>query len=131
MDSSHIELKGSQVVSVKLELGSLRVRFDPALIVKTMTGSRERTLWRQAGTVVFEGAELFAESLSGPQRCSGGEMDANIYSYRDLIPIPFASRGQVRCRLWLEGRAEPLTIAATAVRLELEDVPKYIEHIRP
>lgn len=131
MDSSQIELKGSHIAAVERSAGSLRLRFGRALIVKSMTGSRERTRWWQAGSLLFEGATTVPELPQGAQICAGGDLEDNIYTYRDMIPIPFESRGRIRCVLQLEGQAAPLTIEAGAVRLELDAVPKYIEHIRP
>ena len=53
MDSSSIELPGSEVESIQLEKDTLRVRFSRAYIIKTMTGSTERTRWWQAGDLVL------------------------------------------------------------------------------
>lgn len=130
MDSSQIELPGSQIASIEWAQGVLRLRFARALIVKSMTGSRERTRWWQAGELILEGVEIAPAMPPGPQVCAGGDLDANVFTYRDMIPIPFASRGLVRCEIRLEGEPSPLIAEGSAVRLELEDVPKYIEHIR-
>ena len=54
MDSSSIELPGSEIESIEYENGCLRVRFSRAFIVKTMTGSVERTRWWQNGELVFD-----------------------------------------------------------------------------
>lgn len=98
-----------------------------------MTGSKERTRWWQAGALVLDGveSETLEKALSGPFVCMGGDVDANVYTYRDMIPIPFASRGHIRVLLRFEGEEKPLDVVASSIRLDLVDVPKYIEHILP
>ena len=130
MDHSHIELKGSQIASIIATDSAIGIVFSRALIIKRMTGSAERTRWWQAGTLVLEGVAAHSGLPPGPCHCAGGEIDENIYSYRDMIPIPFSSRGRIRCLLLLEGQDQPLVVEAGAVRLELDGVPKYIEHLR-
>jgi hypothetical protein len=131
LDSSQIELRGSEIESIDWAGGTLRIRFARAMVQKSMTGSRERTRWWQAGELVLEGVESPPVLPLGPQICAGGDLDANVFTYRDLIPIPFANRGHIRCLLRLQGQAEPLIVEALAARLALDGVPKYIEHIRP
>jgi hypothetical protein len=80
---------------------------------------------------VLEGVRAVAGLPPGPVRCIGGDIDENIYTYRDMIPIPFSSRGQIRCALRFDGQPEPLIAEGDAARLELNDAPRYIEHIRP
>lgn len=130
MDSSSIELPGSEIESIRLEDGCLRVRFARAFIVKTMTGSAERTRWWQAGDLVIEGAEAEGPVPAGPVVCEGGDVEENVYTYRDMIPVPLNSRGRTGCDLGFRGTDERLVVRGETLRLELEDVPKYIEHIR-
>lgn len=131
MDSSSIELPGSRILSVQEEGGRIRIAFDPAIIIKTMTGSVERTKWQQVGELIFEGAELEASLPTLPGTCLGGDVGENVYTYRDMVPVPLASAGQAHCKLRIEGQAELIRIRADAVRLELFEHPKYIAHIRP
>ena len=56
MDSSSINLFGSEVERIDVEGDKVSLRFSRAYIEKTMTGSVERTRWWQAGALVFEGA---------------------------------------------------------------------------
>lgn len=135
MDSSSIRLPGSELASVSFENGTLLVRFARAYIVKTMTGSAEKTLWWQAGELVLENAELLAP-LPEPagdtaMLCDGGDIDENVYTYRDMIPIPLESRGHCRCDLAIRGDAKRITAEGASIRLVMQDTPKYIEHIRP
>ncbi|MEA3276438.1 MAG: hypothetical protein U9Q81_14350 [Pseudomonadota bacterium] len=131
MDSSSIELPGSEIDTISLQNGCLRVRFSRAFIIKTMTGSVERTRWWQAGELIMEGAEAVGELPSGPLVCAGGDIDENVYTYRDMVPIPLDSRGRTRCELRFRNSDARLIVDGETVRLEMADLPKYIEHIRP
>jgi hypothetical protein len=130
MDISHINLNGSQIQSITGDSSTLCVTFSRAIIIKRMAGSRERTCWWQAGVLVVTGVEGPLECPSGPLICAGGDVDENVYTYRDMLPIPFASRGHIRCVLRFVGQAEPLVVEGTSARLDLEGVPKYLEHLR-
>ena len=131
MDSSSIELSGSEIDSVTADGDTVRVNFSRAIIVKTMTGSVERTRWWQKGALVFGGATLEGDLPPLPGICTGGDVGENIFTYRDMIPLPLESRGQAHCDLGIEGSDAHIRMQAAAVKLEMEDVPKYIEHIRP
>jgi hypothetical protein len=130
MDSSTIELVGSNVEEVVVDGGTVRVRFAPAYIVKTLTGSTERTRWWQNGELVFGGAEVEGDLPCLPAICLGGDVGENVYTYRDMIPMPLRSRGHVRCDLRVEGSDAHIRVTGEAVELRMEDVPKYIEHVR-
>ena len=131
MDSSSIELPGSEVESISVRNGCLRIHFSRAYILKTMTGSDERTRWWQSGALVLEGAELQSPLPEGPLVCGGGDIDDNVFTYRDMVPVPLDSRGRTGCDLRFRGTDARLTASGTTLRLEMTDVPKYIEHIVP
>jgi len=134
LDSTQIHLPGSRIESISVASGVLRIDFSRAYLLKSMTGSKERTRWWQAGALILEGVEdpppLEAFSLA-PLTCVGGDIEDNIYTYRDMVPVPFTSRGHIQFRLRFEGVPEPLYVAGTSARLDLRDVAKYIEHIHP
>ncbi len=130
MDSSSIELPGSEIERVTLSDGCLRIHFSRAYIIKTMTGSSERTRWWQAGDLIMDQAEVEGELPVGPAVCAGGDVEENIYTYRDMIPIPLESRGHTRCALKIRDSDAQIIASGTTVRLELEATPKYIEHLR-
>ncbi len=129
MDSSSIELKGSEIESISYQGRELRVSFSRAYIIKTMTGSAQRTKWWQAGDLVLEDAELESDLPIGPLVCDGGDVVENVYTYRDMIPVPLESRGHARCDLAFQGQEQRLKASGTAVRLEMREVAKYIDHI--
>ena len=131
LDSSSIELPGSEIESVTIDGDTVRVRFSRARIVKTMTGSVERTRWWQRGDLVMEEAMLDGEVPDTPAVCAGGDVYDNVYTYRDMVPVPLETRGRTGCSLRFEGTDRRLDVSAGETRLEMEDVPKYIEHIRP
>jgi len=133
MDSTSIDLVGSRIVGVETEGDTVRVRFEPAYLIKTMTGSVERTRWWQNGELVFSAAQLEDEGVRAalPAECDGGDVSENIYTYRDMLPVPLESAGQASCSLKLKDSEHLLKVSGHGVSLELEDVAKYIEHIRP
>jgi len=133
VDSTSIDLVGSKVSAVIVEGDTVKVRFEPAYLIKTMTGSVERTRWWQNGELVFDGAELDEERVLPelPAVCAGGDVGENVYTYRDMVPVPLESVGRAHCDLKIEGSDATIRVLAEAVTLVLEDVPKYIEHLRP
>jgi hypothetical protein len=131
MDSSSIDLVGSEVEAITIECDRVIVRFSRAYIEKTMSGSVERTRWWQTGSLMFEGAEIEGETPECPCVCAGGDVGENIYTYRDMIPIPLKSRGRAHCDLRFEDTDRHLRVIAEAVELRMDDRPHYIEHVRP
>lgn len=133
MDSTSIDLVGSRITAVETDGDTVRVRLEPAYLIKTMTGSVERTRWWQNGYLVFTAAALRDQEVlnSLPGECAGGDVSENIYTYRDMLPVPLESAGQASCSLKIKDSDDLLQIDAEGVVLELEDVAKYIEHIRP
>jgi len=131
MDSSSIELTGCEIESIEIEGDRVTLRFSRAYIVKTMTGSVERTRWWQAGSLIFEGAEVEGDLPVLPAVCYGGDVGENIYTYRDMIPIPLNSRGRAHCDIRFKGTDLRLRVLAEAVRLDMIERPRYIEHLRP
>jgi hypothetical protein len=135
LDSSSIRLPGTEIAGATFDHGVLQVVFACAYILKTMTGSDERTLWWQRGRLVLADAELSAPlpetAADRPWICDGGDIDENVYTYRDMIPIPLDSRGLCRCDLRLRGTDARIAAQGAEIRLEMDETPKYIEHIRP
>jgi len=130
MDSTTIDLPGCEIESVVLDGDSLKIRFSRAYLIKTLSGSEERTRWWQAGSLIFEGAELEGEPPACPCVCEGGDVGENVYTYRDMLPVPLESQGRAHCALRFRGVPDPLHAYARGVRLEMEDRPHYIEHLR-
>lgn len=131
MDSSSIELPGSEIETIFLQNGILNIRFSKAYIIKTMTGSNERTRWWQAGELIFTNAKVETTVPPGPLICVGGDIIENVYTYRDMIPIPLVSRGYIHCVLKFKNETQIFQSSAQTVNLKLIAVAKYIEHLRP
>lgn len=132
MDSTSIDLVGSKIAAVNVDGDVVKVCFEPAYLIKTMTGSTEQTRWWQNGCLVFDGAELVEDDQPTlPAECIGGDVGENVYTYRDMVPVPLESRGRAHCALKLADQDAVLRVEAEAVTLELEGIAKYIEHIRP
>jgi hypothetical protein len=131
METTSIELPGTEIDRITLKDGTLRLHFARASIIKTMTGSPERTRWWQAGELAIDGAEPQYPLPKPPLICAGGDIDDNVYTYRDMIPLPLNARGRVGCDLKLSGTSESIRMTGTAIRLEMEGIAKYIEHVRP
>ena len=131
MDLTSIDLNGSIITRVDATGDKVRIRLEPAYLIQTMTGSEERTRWRQNIELVFEQAHLMeGEALSLPATCIGGDVVDNVYTYRDMVPVPLESRGRVGCNLKVADQEGSIRVEAEAVHLEREDLPRYIEHIR-
>ncbi|MBK1694800.1 hypothetical protein CKO09_08620 [Chromatium weissei] len=130
MDSLSLTLTGCEISAFNLEQNQLRLHIARADLIKTLTGSAERTRWWQAGMLVLENAVLESPLPKGAVICIGGDLDDNIYTYRDMLPIPLASRGHIRCELQFAGIAAPFIATSSGVQLTLHDSPKYIEHLR-
>jgi hypothetical protein len=131
LDSTQIQLPGCEIAAITLDQSTLRLELSRAYIVKTMTGSAERTRWWQAGELVLEGVDGNPSLPQTPLVCAGGDVDDNIYTYRDMLPVPFESRGRIGLDLRFEGSDATLTVVGQSARLIMRDVPKYIEHVRP
>ncbi len=131
MEISSIELPGSEVESIAFEGDDLILRFSRAYIIKTISGSEERTKWWQAGDLVFEQAEVEGDLPASPAVCSGGDVGENIYTYRDMVQIPLQEEGQAHCDLGFEGTDDRLKVRSIRVRMRMQDRPRYIEHIKP
>ena len=130
MDSTTIDLPGSEIESISFQDGRLIIRFSRAYLIKTLSGSEERTRWWQAGELIFEEASLESEMPSCPCLCAGGDVGENVYTYRDMIPLPLASRGRAHCALKFEDQTVLLRVVSSGLKLVMEDRPHYIEHLR-
>jgi hypothetical protein len=130
MDSTTIDLPGCEIESVTVEAGVVNIRFSRAYLIKTMSGSDERTRWWQAGSLLFEDAEVEGDLPTCPCVCDGGDVGENVYTYRDMIPLPLQSQGRAHCKLKFRDSDQLLEVIAGGVKLQMDDRPHYIEHIR-
>jgi len=132
MDATSIDLTQSEISHITIDNDQIIVHFDPAILIKTLTGSEERTKWHQQGKLVFGQAQVTSEIPIPSQKvkCTGGDVGENIYTYRDMIPIPLKSHGRAHCSLKLQDINQPFEVMAESVEIQMSDRPHYIEHIR-
>lgn len=131
MDSTSVELNGSTIGALSQDDDLVRVTLAPAFLIKTMTGSDERTRWTQNLVLEFTDAEVVSGAdIALPAQCQGGDVGENVYTYRDMIPVPLESRGRAHCLLRIQGSDQVLRVQAAGVKLIAEGRPEYVEHIR-
>ena len=98
-----------------------------------MTGSgRARTLASEWGAGVRRAA-LDEDSpcrIFPVHECTGGDVGENVYTYRDASP---SAVGQPWSCTYcaLKAGEQVIRVSGSAVRLDMCEVPRYIEHIRP
>lgn len=131
METSTIDLVGSTISGVEQLGDEVKVHFSPAFIIKTMTGAQENTRWKQSGAIVFGNATLESSDITFPQTCTGGDVGENIYTYRDMVPLPLESRGHTHCNIKLQDSDTNIVISGETIHTEMIATPKYIEHFTP
>lgn len=125
---TELSLPEARVEAVEQDGERIRIRFQQYFLFEGLTGSDQETQWRQAGSLVFEQAEIVSGAPAvGVLR--GGDLQDNAYLYRDRVPLPLDSRGQVGCSLRFEHAAAPLEIRGARVRLEPEGERRYLGHV--
>ena len=78
MDASSIDLTATTIQQVVQDGDEVRIRFEPAMLIKTMTGSAERTRWLQNGELIFKAAQIEGDLPDLPGACSGGDVSENV-----------------------------------------------------
>ena len=125
---TEMALPEARVGAVEHTGDGLRIRLDEFFLYVALTGSEQQTKWRHAGSLIFEQAEIGAAVAAGG-RLAGGDIQDNATTYRDRIPLPLDSRGQVGCILRFEDGGEPIEIRATRIRLETTGERRYVGHV--
>ena len=125
-----LSLPGAQIEQIVREENSLRIVFSDFRILISLTGSNERTEWTQRGELIIGNAEVENELPTPPLTLAGGDIHQNAYVYRNEIPLPLKSRGQVGCVLQFEGIDERLEVHGESIELIETAERKYIRHVR-
>ncbi len=131
MKGTILQLHGSTVHAIKTGTeDEVRVRFMPALIVKSQGIPRvdASTLWTQSGELVVDEGYIEGGLPGFPAVLAGGSVEAAGLKYVDMAPVPLASSGYVQLVLTFDNSAE-VVVTGSGARLDLEDIPKYVEHI--
>ena len=131
MSTRNIHFSGMVVSDISYQGDNAEIRFDYAIIVKTMDAAQEDTRWYGRGLIIIE--ELFepATDLPNlPETLSSADIRDNQMTYRDEIAIPFAIHGNVGIQLCFTDWPKPVKIFGEKMSLELIGQEKYIEHIK-
>ena len=123
MESSTIELPGSEIAAVTQDGDTISIHFQRVIIIKSMTGAFERTRWWQAGELVFDKARFVDEQPVFPAVCSGGDVGEGVYTYRNMIPVPLQSHAASHCDLAFEEKV----VLYRVVQEALNNISKHAE----
>ncbi|MDH3979628.1 MAG: hypothetical protein OEU91_03845 [Gammaproteobacteria bacterium] len=126
-----LQLPGARLESIDRDGDdSITLHFSKVFLVQDMEGAIEDSLWTQAVSLTIRDIELDGELPDCPCEISGGDLTNNIYTYRDHAPLPIDWRGEVYCKLAIDGKAGKVTISGESMQLEQLDHPRYIKHTR-
>lgn len=126
-----LQLPGARLESIERDGdNAITLHFSKVFLVQEMEGAFEDSLWTQAVALTMRDIEVDGELPDCPCDVAGGDFTNNIYTYRDHAPLPVNWRGEVRCKLALEGKPGSVTISGSAMQLEQIEHPRYIRHIR-
>lgn len=129
MTTRILELPGMHVQAITYENNLVTVIFSTANVIKSMDDAFEKTLWRQAGKLIVTEAEIAGAIPAMPAIVEHADINDNTYTQRDMIQIPLQSSGRVGFELKFHDHAERIVVWGEAIRLVLDDVPKYIRHL--
>ena len=127
---TELSLPQAQIARIERDGNTVRIHIREFFSYMSLSGSSERTQWRQAGTLVLDEAEIEDGLPDGPLVLAGGDVHDNTYIYRDLVPLPLDASGHVGCTLRVQGRDEPLILWGAHLRLETVGERRYVAHVR-
>jgi len=109
----------------------VQVRFAPAMIVKSqgIPLVDASTLWIQSGALVIEDAQIEGDLPVFPAVVKTGSMEAGGIKYVGSSQLPLDTQGYAQLTLSFGGEEHPVVITGGGARLDMEDIPKYVEHI--
>lgn len=125
-----LQLPGAQLASIERDGAAFTLHFSLLQLVQEMEGAFEDSLWTQAVDLVIREAELEGELPACPCVIKGGELTDNIYTYRNHAPLPIRWRGEVGCRLVVDGTDAAFTLQGSGMDARQLDYPRYIKHIK-
>lgn len=131
-DTIHnLQLPGAQLERIERD-GDERItlHFSRVELIQEMEGAFEDSLWTQAIRLTLTDYEIEGNLPECPCELLGGEMTNNIYTWRNLVPLPVRWRGAVACKLLVASDPNGCTIRANQMNLEQIDHPRYIKHIK-
>ncbi len=125
-----MQLPGAQLASIEHDDDTLTLHFSRIDLIQEMEGAFEDSLWTQAVKLIIRHASLEGPLPDCPCVISGGDLTDNIYTYRNHAPLPIKWRGEVRCKLTVDGTAADITASGDGLEVQQLDYPRYIKHIK-
>jgi hypothetical protein len=128
--TQHLQLPEAQLARIE-QSGDERITLDfsRVYLVQVMEDAFEDSLWTQAVRLTLEDCEIAGELPTCPCELQGGELTNNIYTWRNLVPLPIRWRGDTGCKLIVAGSGATCTIRANRMALEQIDYPRYLRRI--
>lgn len=127
---TELSLPEAQIERIEHDAETVRIHLREFFSFVSISGSSEQTQWRQAGVLILEEADVADEWPQTPLVLTGGDVQDNAYTYRDLVPLPLDARGHVSLTLRIEGRDQPLVVEGSRLRLETVGERRYVTHVR-
>lgn len=126
-----LQLRDSSVEAITTDGDRVRVRFAPAMIVKSqgIPLVDASTLWIQSGELVIEEAQIEGDLPAFPAAVKTGSMEAGGVKYVGSAQLPLDTQGYAQLTLSFAGDETQVLITGAGARLNMEDIPKYVEHI--
>lgn len=124
-----LQLPGAQLASIEQDGDTFTLHFSQVQLVQEMEGAFEDSLWTQAVTLVIRDATLEGTLPDCPCVIRQGDLTDNIYTYRNHAPLPIKWRGEVYCKLVVDGTGSAFTLRGTGMDVTQLDYPRYIKHI--
>ena len=129
MASYEMSLPGAQLEGVERDGDRITLHFSLVYLIRTIEDAWQKTRWKQALEVVIEGVDEPPDPPPVPSVVGGGEVILNIYTYRDLVPLPLDAQGDVGCKLIVEGQEVPYIVHGERITAHRLGDARYIEHI--
>ena len=131
MAGTVLQLQGSSLNAIETHGdGGVRVRFAPAMIVKSEGIPRvdASTLWTQSGELVIGEGEIEGRVPVLPALLSDGSMEAAGLKYIGVVPVPLDTLGYAQLKLIFEDGTE-VAVTGINAKLGMEGTPKYVKHM--
>ena len=125
-----LQLPGAQLASIERNGDTFTLHFSRLELIQEMEGAFDDSLWTQAVNLIIRDAALEGTLPECPCVIGGGDLTDNIYTYRDHAPLPIKWRGDVGCRLAVDGTDCEFTLRGTGIDVQQLDYPRYIKHIK-
>lgn len=125
-----LQLPGAQLASIEQDGSTCTLHFSLLQLVQEMEGAFEDSLWTQAIDLVVGEAVLEGALPACPCVIKGGDLSDNIYTYRNHAPLPIRWRGEVVCKLVVDGTDAVFTLRGAGMEARPLDHPRYIRHIK-